>query len=160
MQSGLDSTDLGILMQLQRDSSASVGGIAEAVGLSQSPCWRRIQRLEKEGYIRERVAILDRQRLGFTLEVFVQVRFAREVGATLESFEDAIRAVPEVVECHMLMGDIDFMLRVVTQDVQTYERFLRQTLALIPGVRDITSTIALSAVKSTTSLPLQMLVPH
>jgi len=86
----------------------------------------------------------------------VQVRFSREGGATIAEFESAIRAAPEVVECYMLMGDIDFMLRVVTRDVQTYERFLRQTLALIPGVRDITSTIALSAVKSTTALPLEM----
>jgi len=156
MQIKLDAIDLAILMRLQRDSSASVGEIAETVGLSQSPCWRRIQRLEQGGYIRERVAILDRHLLGFTLEVFVQVRFSREGSATIMAFEEAIRAAPEVVECYMLMGDIDFMLRVVTRDVQTYERFLRQTLAPIPGVRDITSTIALSAVKSTTALPLEL----
>jgi Lrp/AsnC family transcriptional regulator len=157
MQEKLDQTDVAILMRLQRDSSASVGEIAESVGLSQSPCWRRIQRLEQEGYIRERVALLDRDKLGFTLQVFVQVRFSREGGAQLADFEDAIRAAPEVVECHMLMGDVDFMLRVVTRDVASYERFLRQTLAPIPGVRDITSTIALSAVKSTTELPLELM---
>ena len=160
MQIRLDSIDLAILVRLQRDTSASVGEIAEAVGLSQSPCWRRIQRLEQDGFIRERVAILDRHKLGFTLEVFVQVRFSREGGATIAAFEDAIRAAPEVVECYMLMGDVDFLLRVVTRDVQTYEHFLRQTLAPIPGVRDITSTIALSAVKSTTALPLEMVTPE
>jgi Lrp/AsnC family transcriptional regulator len=156
MQGRLDDIDLGILARLQRDSSASVGEIAESVGLSQSPCWRRIQRLEQEGFIRERVALLDREKLGFTLQVFVQVRFSREGGATLAAFEEAVRAAPEVLECFMLMGDVDFLLRVVTRDVQSYERFLRQTLAPIPGVRDITSTIALSAVKATTALPLEL----
>jgi len=160
MQGRLDGIDLAILMRLQRDSSASVGEIAESVGLSQSPCWRRIQRLEQDGYILERVALLDRERLGFNLQVFVQVRFSGEGGAQIAAFEAAIRAAPEVVECHMLMGDVDFMLRVVTRDVQSYERFLRQTLAPIPGVRDITSTIALSAVKSTTALPLELVTPE
>ncbi|MFO1456623.1 MAG: Lrp/AsnC family transcriptional regulator [Steroidobacteraceae bacterium] len=156
MQNKLDSVDLAILEQLQRDSSASVVEIAEAVGLSQSPCWRRIQRLEQEGFIRERVALLDREKLGFSLQVFVQVRFGGDGRATLADFEAAIRAAPEVLECYMLMGDVDFLLRVVTRDVQSYERFLRQTLATIPGVRDISSTIALSAVKATTALPLEM----
>jgi Lrp/AsnC family transcriptional regulator len=157
MQSDLDSTDLAILSWLQRDSSASVGEIAEGVGLSQSPCWRRIQRLEKDGYIHQRIAILDRRKLGFNLEVFVQVRFARDNSATLEQFERAIRATPEVIECYMLMGDVDFMMRVVTRDVESYERFLRNKLAPIPGVRNITSTIALSAVKANGGLPIELL---
>ncbi len=158
MQAKLDQTDLRILSWLQRDASASVGEIAEHVGLSQSPCWRRIQRLEQDGYIRERIAVLDRKQLGFNLVVFVQVRFARENAETLSAFEAAIRAAPEVQECYMLMGDVDFLLRVVTQDVDSYERFLRFTLAPIPGVRDITSTIALSTVKATSALPLETLI--
>jgi Lrp/AsnC family transcriptional regulator len=158
MQSSLDQTDLRILAWLQRDASASVGEIAEHVGLSQSPCWRRIQRLEQDGYIRERVALLDRKKLGFNLEVFVQVRFMREGRDALNEFEAAIRAAPEVQECFMLMGDVDFLLRVVTHDVDSYERFLRHTLAQIPGVRDITSMIALSAVKTGTGLPLEPLI--
>ena len=158
MQSKLDQTDLRILSWLQRDASASVGEIAEHVGLSQSPCWRRIQRLEQDGFIRERIAVLDRKQLGFNLVVFVQVRFTREGSDTLAAFEAAIRAAPEVQECYMLMGDVDFLLRVVTQDVDSYERFLRFTLAPIPGVRDITSTIALSTVKATSALPLDTLI--
>ena len=157
MRAEIDSTDLAILSWLQRDSSAPVSEIAEAVGLSQSPCWRRIQRLEQEGYIRERVALLDRRKLGLNLEVFVQVRFVRDDATTLAQFEDAIRNMPEVVDCHMLMGDVDFLLRVVTQDVDSYERFLRHKLARAPGVRDINSAIALSTVKSITGLPLQTL---
>jgi Lrp/AsnC family transcriptional regulator len=158
MQTDLDQTDLRILSWLQRDASASVGEIAEHVGLSQSPCWRRIQRLEQEGYITDRVALLDRRKLGFNLQVFVQVRFTREGGQTLANFEEAIRAAPEVQECYMLMGDIDFVLRVVVRDVDAYERFLRHTLAPIPGVRDITSMIALSAVKSSNQLPIEQLL--
>lgn len=158
MQTNLDQTDLRILAWLQRDASASVGEIAEHVGLSQSPCWRRIQRLEQDGYIRERIAVLDRKMLGFNLEVFVQVRFMREGGQALSEFEAAIRSAPEVQECFMLMGDVDFLLRVVTRDVDSYERFLRHTLAQIPGVRDITSMIALSAVKTGTALPLEPLI--
>jgi Lrp/AsnC family transcriptional regulator len=158
MQTDLDATDLRILSWLQRDASASVGEIAEHVGLSQSPCWRRIQRLEQAGYITDRVAVLDRRKLGFNLQVFVQVRFNREGGQTLEGFEAAIRAAPEVQECYMLMGDIDFLLRVVVRDVDAYERFLRHTLAPIAGVRDITSMIALSAVKSGNLLPLEELI--
>jgi Lrp/AsnC family transcriptional regulator len=158
MQTELDETDLRILSWLQRDASASVGEIAEHVGLSQSPCWRRIQRLEQAGYILDRVALLDRRKLGFKLQVFVQVRFTREGGPTLAAFEAAIRAAPEVQECYMLMGDIDFLLRVVVRDVDDYERFLRHKLAPIPGVRDITSMIALSAVKSDNRLPLEDLI--
>jgi Lrp/AsnC family transcriptional regulator len=131
-----------------------VAEIADKVGLSQSPCWRRIQRLEKAGYVRERVAVLDRRKLGLNLEVFAQVRFTRELPDTLAQFEQAIRSAPEVVECHMLMGDVDFLLRIVTQDVESYERFLRNTLAVLPGVRDIRSSIALSTVKSGQVLPL------
>jgi Lrp/AsnC family transcriptional regulator len=156
MQNKLDATDLAILSWLQRDSSASVGEIAERVGLSQSPCWRRIQRLERSGYILERVALLNRRKLGLSLEVFVQVRFSREGAATLAEFEAAIRAAPEVVECYMLMGDVDFLLRVVTRDVEAYEKFLRTRLAVMPGVRDINSTIALSTVKATHALPLEL----
>jgi Lrp/AsnC family transcriptional regulator len=154
MPGRLDTVDIAILDLLQRDASASVAEIADKVGLSQSPCWRRIQRLEKAGYVRERVAVLDRRKLGLNLEVFAQVRFTRELPDTLAQFEQAIRSAPEVVECHMLMGDVDFLLRIVTQDVESYERFLRNTLAVLPGVRDIRSSIALSTVKSGQVLPL------
>jgi Lrp/AsnC family transcriptional regulator len=153
----LDRTDLEILASLQRNGAASVAEIAEQVGLSASPCWRRIQRLEERGYIRERIAVLDQRKLGFNLEVFVQVRFSRDSSGTLAAFEKAIREAPEVTECFMLMGDVDFLLRVVTRDVESYERFLREYLARLPGVRSLSSTIALSTVKSTHALPLERL---
>jgi Lrp/AsnC family transcriptional regulator len=155
MQFSLDSTDLAILSMLQRDASSPVAEIAKAVGLSQSPCWRRIQRLRDSGVISAQVTLLDRRALGFNLEVFVRVRFLREQPDSLKEFEAAIRAAPEVVDCYMLMGEVDFLLRVLARDVEDYERFLRGSLARLPGVRDITSNIALSTVKSTTALPLE-----
>ena len=99
--------DHRILGLLQEDASLNAAEIATRVGLSQSPCWRRIQRLEQDGFIRERIAVLDRKQLGFNLVVFVQVRFSRENAETLSAFEAAIRAAPEVQECYMLMGDVD-----------------------------------------------------
>jgi Lrp/AsnC family transcriptional regulator len=92
--------------------------------------------------------------LGLNLEVFVQVRFLREQPDALQKFEEAIQKAPEIIECYMLMGEVDFLLRVLARDVDHYERFLRETLAKLPGVRDINSSIAISAVKSTTALPL------
>ncbi|MCS6946334.1 MAG: Lrp/AsnC family transcriptional regulator [Steroidobacteraceae bacterium] len=156
MPSRLDQTDLAILELLQKDASASVAEIADKVGLSQSPCWRRIQRLERDGFVRERIAVLDRYKLGLNLEVFAHVRFQRDQPDTLARFEAAVRAAQEIVECHMLMGDVDFLLRVVTRDVASYERFLRDTLALMPGVREVRSTIALSTIKNSRQLPLRL----
>ena len=150
----LDHTDIAILASLQADASASVAEVADKVGLSQSPCWRRIQRLEQDGYVRDRVARLDRRKLGFNLEIFAWLRFQRDTAESLARFESAIRAVPEVLECHMLMGDMDFLLRIVTKDVESYELLLRNQLANLPGVREIKSTIALSAVKDGFALPL------
>lgn len=159
MQEMFDSIDLKIMAMLQKDATMSVAQIGVEVGLSQSPCWRRIQRLEKAGVIRERIAVLDRQRLGFNLEVFIQVRFTRESPDGLAYFEDAMRNSPEVLECHMLMGDVDFLLRVVTRDVPSYEKFLRGRLAVIPGVRSVNSTIVLGTTKCSSRLPLEMLGP-
>jgi Lrp/AsnC family transcriptional regulator len=154
LQKNFDQTDIEILSILQRDATVAVAEVAKAVGLSASPCWRRIQRLQEAGVIRSQVALLDRRMLGLNLEVFVQIRFLREQPESLRNFEEAIRDSPEVVECFMLMGEVDFLLRVVTRDVDHYEQFLRSRLAVLPGVRDINSSIALSTVKSTTSLPL------
>ncbi len=157
MRADLDAVDLRILALLQRDAAAPVAEIAEQVGLSQSPCWRRVHRLEEQGFIRERVAVLDRRKLGFTLEVFVQVRFEAADEATLKAFERAIGDAPEVVECHMLMGEVDFLLRVVATDVDAYERFLRDRLVRVPGVRSINSSIAVSCIKDTRALPVELL---
>jgi len=157
LRTELDFIDRTLLSLLQRELVQPIAKLAAAVGLTTSPCWRRVQRLEKLGVIRERVALLDRRKLGLNLEVFVEVRFSRDELDSLQNFEEAIRAAPEVLECFILMGQVDFLLRVITRDVDAYERFLRQKLAILPGVRDIKSSIALSTVKSTTILPLDHL---
>jgi len=157
LRTELDFIDRTLLSLLQRELVQPIAKLAAAVGLTTSPCWRRVQRLEKLGVIKERVALLDRRKLGLNLEVFVEVRFSHDELDSLQNFEEAIRAAPEVLECFMLMGQVDFLLRVITRDVDTYERFLRQKLAILPGVRDIKSSIALSTVKSTTILPLDHL---
>jgi Lrp/AsnC family transcriptional regulator len=152
----LDATDLRILDLLQTDASLSAADVAARVGLSQSPCWRRIHRLEGEGYIRRRVAELDRRRLGFRIMVFVQVKLIRGARHSLADFEERVRAFPEVLECHMLMGETDFLLKVVTRDVESYERFLRHRLSTLPSVQEVQSSMALSTVKETARLPLDL----
>jgi Lrp/AsnC family transcriptional regulator len=150
----LDDYELKILRLLQDDASLSTAAVAEKVGLSASPCWRRIDRLERDGYIRRRVAILDRKKLGLNAQIFAQVKLNAHGRANLEEFAAAIREFPEVLECHVLMGSVDFMLRVVAADIEAYERFFFEKLSTLPGVNEINSTVALSEIKSTTSLPV------
>lgn len=157
MPTELDALDLTILRMLQADSTRPVAELAAEAGLSQSPCWRRIQRLQQQGYIAKQVALLDRRKLGFNVEVFAFVRFERDGKNTLTRFEQAVRAAPEIIECHMLMGDMDFLLRVVAKDVDSYEKFLRERLSVMPGVRSVNSTMALSQVKQESQLPLDLL---
>jgi Lrp/AsnC family transcriptional regulator len=156
MQS-LDATDLRILELLQEDASLSAADVAARVGLSQSPCWRRIHRLEAEGYVERRVAVLDRRKLGFRVMVFVHVKLVRGARNSVAEFEEQVRAFPEVLECHMLMGETDFLLKVLTRDVEDYERFLRGRLAALPQVQAVQSSMALSTVKQTQALPLAAL---
>lgn len=154
MRDAIDEIDISILAALQVDSARPVTEIAAEVGLSQAPCWRRIQRLREEGYIRAEVALLDRRKLGFATQFFAQVRLAAHARANLAEFEKAILAHPEVMECYATIGTMDFLLRIVTRDVEHYEDFLMRALSQLPGVQEIQSTLALSEVKSTTALPL------
>jgi Lrp/AsnC family transcriptional regulator len=156
MQPALDAIDHRILGLLQEDASLNAAEIATRVGLSQSPCWRRIARLERDGLIRRRVALLDRQKLGLGVVVFVQVKIARGSKQSLGQFEDTVRRFPEVLECHMLMGEIDFLLKVVTRDVASYETFLRGKLSRLAAVGEVRSSMALTPIKETTALPLDL----
>lgn len=152
----LDATDLRILDLLQTDASLTAAEVAARVGLSQSPCWRRIHRLESEGYIVRRVAVLDRRKLGFRVTVFVHVKLVRGARNSLADFEQQVCAFPEVLECHMLMGETDFLLKVVTRDVEAYEQFLRHRLSMLPSVQEVQSSMALSTVKQSGRLPLEV----
>jgi Lrp/AsnC family transcriptional regulator len=150
----LDKIDLKILRTLQEDASRSAAEIAEAVGLSQSPCWRRIQRLKDEGYISKIVAVLDRDKLDLRAQFFVQVKVVQNDQPNLNDFSQAIRAFPEVMECHVILGGFDFLLRVVTHDLHEYEKFYFEKLSRVPGVREVHSFAAVSEIKTTTALPI------
>jgi Lrp/AsnC family transcriptional regulator len=150
----LDDYERKILQLLQNDAGLSTGSIAESVGLSASPCWRRIDRLERDGFIKRRVAIVDRKKVGLNAQVFAQVKLNAHGRAHLDEFAAAIREFPEVLECHVLMGPVDFMLRIVAADIEAYERFFFEKLSRLPGVHEINSTVALSEIKSTTELPI------
>lgn len=154
MSDQLDVHERKILRVIQNDASLSTAAIAEAVGLSPSPCWRRIERLEREGFIKRRVAIVNRRKVGLNAQVFAQVKLNAHGHANLDEFAAAIRESPEVLECHVLMGSMDFMLRVVAADIDAYERFFFEKLSRMPGVQEINSTVALSEIKSTTALPV------
>ena len=150
----LDKTDRKIMQLLQQDAGMSASEIADRVNLSQPPCWRRIKRLEEEGYIERRVAMLNRKKLGLSVVMYTEVKLTANGRQAVGDFEEKIRSFPEVTECYVMLGRSDFLLRIVTQDVETYETFFRDHLSQLPGVQDITSSVALSEVKYTTELPI------
>ncbi len=151
----LDKTDRKILALLQRDASLSAAEIAERVNLSQPPCWRRIKRLEEAGIIQRRVALLDQRMLGLNVTVFARIKLSAHGKKSLPEFEEQIGEIPEVLECHTVMGDYDFLLKIVTRDIDTYETLFRNRLSQMPTVQEIHSNAALSRIKITTELPLE-----
>jgi Lrp/AsnC family transcriptional regulator len=150
----LDRLDIRILNVLQEDATLSAAEVAERVGTATATCWRRIQRLEREGVIRARVALLNRERLGLNLTIFAHVKLANHGRDALARFEQAIRDHREVLECYTLLGESDFLLRIIARDIKGYEAFFLDHLSRIPGVQSVSSSIALNAIKETTSIPL------
>lgn len=150
----LDEFERRILRELQRDANQTTAQIAEKVGLSPSPCWRRIDRLEREGVIRRRVAVIDRRAVGLNAHIFAQVKLNAHGRANLDEFSTAIRGFPEVLDAYVLMGTTDFMLRIVARDIDAYERFFFEKLSKLSGVQEINSTVALSEIKGTNELPI------
>lgn len=151
----LDDFDRKILRVLQEDCSLSTAEIAERVGLSQSPCWRRIAVMEEAGIIRKRVALLDRRKVGLGAQVFANVKLSAHGRAHMAEFEATVREIEEIQECYVLMGTTDFLLRIVTTDIEAYEKLFFEKLSRLPGVQEITSSMALSEIKSTTALPVR-----
>lgn len=149
----LDRIDRKILHLLQNDATLSVGDIGQAVGLSATPCWKRIKRLERDGLIERRVAILNRQRLGLGVTVFVAVRTAKHSDAWLEAFSDGVALIPEVVEFYRMSGEVDYLLKVVARDIADYDRIYRK-LTKVAELHDVSSSFAMQEIKSTTALPL------
>jgi DNA-binding Lrp family transcriptional regulator len=150
----LDQTDWRILARLQEDARISNVDLAKAVNLSPSPCLNRVRALEESGIIGRYVTLLDPLRLGLTVSVFIQVSLEKQMRDALDTFEGSVLARDEVMECYLMTGDADYLLRVVVSDVQSLERFIVDYLAKIPGVSSIKSSFALKQVKYKTALPL------
>ena len=150
----LDEIDRRILTHLQRNARMTNAKLAERVGLSPAPCLRRIRALEAAGVIRDYVALLDSRAVGRAVTVFIEIRLDLQVRDRLDILERAIREWPEVLECSLMTGDADYMLRVAVPDVDAYEQFLRDKLTRLEGVASIKSSFALKQVKYTTALPI------
>jgi Lrp/AsnC family transcriptional regulator, leucine-responsive regulatory protein len=152
----MDAIDLRILERLQQDARISNVELARAVNLSPSPCLARVRALEDDGTIARYVTLLDAKKIGITVSVLVQVTLEKQVEPALEAFERAVRERPEVMECYLMTGDADYLLRVLVPDVPAFERFILAFLSRVPGVGNIKSSFALKQVKYQTALPLPL----
>jgi Lrp/AsnC family transcriptional regulator len=149
----MDATDRKILAVLQEDASFSVAEIGQRVGLSSTPCWKRIQRLEADGVILKRVALVDQDKLGLGVTVFVSIETGDHSQQWLDRFAEVVGAMPEVMEFYRMAGDIDYMLRVVVPDISGYDGFYKRLIAAIP-LKNVTSRFAMEKIKSITALPI------
>lgn len=150
----LDTIDRKLLAALQRRGRMSNADLSEQVNLSPSACHRRVQRLEAEGYIRDYVALLDARKLGVATTVFVEITLQGQADEVLEAFEKGVRRIPDVLECHLMAGSADYLLKVVAEDTDDFARIHRQYLARLPGVGQMQSSFALRTVCKTTALPV------
>jgi Lrp/AsnC family transcriptional regulator len=153
MDTVLDSIDRRILRELQRDATVAIADLAQIVGLSQTPCWKRVKRLTDAGVILGRVALLDRTKLDLGLAVFVSVKTNRHDQAWLDEFASAASAMPEVVEFYRLSGDTDYLLKVLVRDIAAYDTFYRRLITAVP-LSDVSSAFAMEQIKSTTAVPV------
>lgn len=149
----MDAIDRKILVLLQQDASLSVAEIGNRVGLSSTPCWKRIQRLEADGVIQRRVALVDQDKVGLGITIFVSIETGDHSQDWLDRFADVVGAMPEVMEFYRMAGDVDYMLRVVVTDIQGYDTFYKKLIAAVP-LKDVTSRFAMEKIKSTTALPI------
>ncbi|RAK55808.1 transcriptional regulator [Phenylobacterium soli] len=149
----LDPIDRRILRELQADATLPLAELAERAGLSQTPCWKRVKRLTEEGYVRGRVALLDRDRLDLGLVVFVSIRTSRHDQAWLDAFAKGAAGLPEVIEFYRLSGDTDYLLKVVVKDIAAYDAFYKRLIATAP-LADVSSAFAMEEIKATTALPI------
>ena len=152
----LDRYDCAILAALQTDGTLSIAGLSEKVGLSSTPCWKRVKRLEEEGYIESRVAIVNRQKIGLPVTVFVSIRTSEHDEKWLNQFAAAVVALPEVLEFHRMSGNVDYLLKVVTTDVGGYDRFYKK-LIKAAHLTGVSSAFSMEQIKFTTALPLELI---
>ncbi|MFN2098536.1 Lrp/AsnC family transcriptional regulator [Altererythrobacter sp. MF3-039] len=149
----IDALDWAILDILQQDASLPVHAIGEKVGLSSNPCWRRIRRMEDEGIIAKRVALVDPEKIGTKTTVFVTIRTNRHDPEWLDAFSRGIAAIDEIIECHRMAGDIDYLLKLRVRDIADYDRIYRRLIGRVPGLADVTSTFSMEELKYTTAVP-------
>jgi Lrp/AsnC family transcriptional regulator len=149
----MDAIDRKILAVVQSDASLSVAEIGQRVGLSSTPCWKRLQRLEADGVIQRRVALIDPDKVGLGITVFVSVETGDHSNDWLKRFAETVSAMPEVMEFYRMAGDVDYMLRVVVQDMASYDAFYKRLIAAVP-LKNVTSRFAMERIKSTTELPI------
>ena len=154
----LDRYDIAILSALQADGTLSIAQLSEKVGLSSTPCWKRVRRLEEDGYIESRVAIVNRRKVGLPVTVYVSVRTSQHDEKWLARFAAAVIALPEVQEFHRMSGDVDYLLKVVTTDIEGYDRFYKK-LIKVSQLTGVSSAFSMEQIKFTTALPLE-LVSH
>lgn len=154
-KASLDAKDFNILRELQRNSNLTNAELASRVRLSPSPCLARVRSLQEQGVITRYVALLDAQKVGLSVSVFIQVSLEKQVESALENFEAAMNRYSEVMECYLMTGDSDYLIRVVVEDVQALQRFIVQNLTKIRGVANIRSSFTLKQVKYSTALPLR-----
>ena len=149
----MDAIDRKILAVLQDDASLSVAEIGSRVGLSSTPCWKRIQRLEADGVIQKRVALVDQEKIGLGITVFVSIETGDHSQTWLDRFAETVGAMPEVMEFHRMAGDVDYMLRVVVPDIAGYDTFYKKLIGTV-SLKNVTSRFAMQKIKSTTALPI------
>jgi Lrp/AsnC family transcriptional regulator len=155
----MDAIDRKILAVLQEDASLSVAEIGNRVGLSSTPCWKRLQRREAEGVIQKRVALVDQDKVGLGVTVFVSIETGDHSQGWLGNFAEMVGAMPEVMEFYRMAGDVDYMLRVVVTDIAGYDAFYKRLIAAVP-LKNVTSRFAMEKIKSTTSLPIPPAPPR
>nr|WP_163372037.1 Lrp/AsnC family transcriptional regulator [Endozoicomonas acroporae] len=150
----MDKIDRNILRELQEDTTPSLAELAEKVSLSPTPCWKRIKRLEAEGYITRRVALVNPDKVGLGVSVFVHVKTRHHNSEWLASFSKVVASFPEIAECYRMSGEYDYLLRVVVKDIQSFDRFYKELVNTVEGLTDVTSSFAMEQMKFTTALPL------
>lgn len=157
MPRSLDPVDIRILAALQIDADLSVTELGKKAGISSTPCWRRVKILEEHGILGKKIRVLDRQALGLKFVAFINVNLSTNGRQSLGQFERAVLKMPEVVECHLVTGTMDYVMKVVTVDIEAYQEFVRTVLTPLPFIREVHSYVGLTEVKSKMQLPLELL---
>jgi Lrp/AsnC family transcriptional regulator len=148
----MDLIDRKLLSLLQDDASMPLQDIAARVGLSVNPCWRRIKRMESEGIIRARVAVLDPEKVGLNVTVFVRIKIREHTSEWVKRFAAAIRSIAEIAECHRIGGDIDYLLKVIVADIAGYDRVYKELITRVPGLADVSALFSMERIKYTTKI--------